>query len=54
MNNENILPNGPTKNNFFQMIHFIRQPIKLLEKCRDTYGKTFMLRLLASSTMRNY
>lgn len=46
MSNENTLPNGPTKNNFFQMVQFIRQPIKLLEKCRDTHGKTFMLRLL--------
>ncbi len=40
------LPKGPVKNKLFQMLQFIRQPKKLLDDCRKTYGKTFLLRLL--------
>lgn len=45
MNAFNNLPAGPSEPKIFQMIKFIRKPIPLFEKCRETYGKTFTLKL---------
>lgn len=46
MNKRSMLPKGPTKNSFFQLIKFIRKPITVFEECRKIYGKTFTLRAL--------
>lgn len=40
------LPKGPTQNKLTQTQLFNKQPIKLLEDCRKTYGKTFSLNIL--------
>ncbi|OGV50075.1 MAG: hypothetical protein A3F46_08925 [Legionellales bacterium RIFCSPHIGHO2_12_FULL_42_9] len=46
MNNNSMLPKGPSGNSFFQLIKFIRKPITVFEECKKIYGKTFLIRAL--------